>query len=181
MAISTLWRHNQFWCGSYLLNGDEGTIMQYGHFRVTAESGCWSVVEVFVLDLECVYWFVSSSVSPRTWVLSPRQGTNNQLMAAQLSVSIVFLIAFLCPVLKNVSKASIHTVYTRTFSMGFPIWKSSGIWKDLKFNYPHQFRKVVTTEFWLLSHYQLNQYNFENSKRSSYFQFLKTNKNKKMV
>lgn len=38
-------------CGSYPLNGDEGTIMEYGHFTVTADSRCWPVVEVFVLDL----------------------------------------------------------------------------------------------------------------------------------
>lgn len=38
-------------CESYPLNGDEGTIMEYGHSTVTAELGCWPVVQVFVLDL----------------------------------------------------------------------------------------------------------------------------------
>lgn len=47
-------------CGSYPLNGDEGTIQEYGHFRVTADLGRWPQVEVFVLDPErCVgYWFL---------------------------------------------------------------------------------------------------------------------------
>ena len=44
-------------CGSYPLNGDEGTIPEYGHFRVTADLGRWPQVEVFVLDPErCVVY-----------------------------------------------------------------------------------------------------------------------------
>lgn len=47
-------------CGSYPLNGDERTIPEYGHFRVTADLGRWPQVEVFVLDPErcVVYWFL---------------------------------------------------------------------------------------------------------------------------
>lgn len=40
-------------CGSYPLNGDEGTMTEYGHFRVTADLGRWPLVEVFVLDPDC--------------------------------------------------------------------------------------------------------------------------------
>lgn len=53
MAISSLWRLNQFCVGLILLNGDEGTMTEYGHFRVTADLGRWPLVEVFVLDLDC--------------------------------------------------------------------------------------------------------------------------------
>lgn len=40
-------------CGSYPLDGDERTITEYGHFRVTVDLGRWPLVEVFVLDPEC--------------------------------------------------------------------------------------------------------------------------------
>lgn len=39
--------------GSYRFNGNEGTMTEYGHSRVTADLGRWPVVEVFVLDPDC--------------------------------------------------------------------------------------------------------------------------------
>lgn len=48
IAISSLWEHNQL-RRSHPLNGDEGTITEYGSVRVTE----WPLVDVFVLHPHC--------------------------------------------------------------------------------------------------------------------------------
>lgn len=48
IAISSLWVHNQ-WHRFHPLDGDEGTITEYGSVRVTE----WPLVDVFVLHPDC--------------------------------------------------------------------------------------------------------------------------------
>lgn len=56
MFISSVWRHNQF-CRCHPLNGDEGTITEYGHFRVISRFGkmCLRWILTFVLCIDFFY------------------------------------------------------------------------------------------------------------------------------
>lgn len=69
--------------GSYPLNGDEGTITEYGHFRVTADLGRWSLVWGVCLGswvFGCV--LISFILCVRTWAPSQRKKSNHTSMAA---------------------------------------------------------------------------------------------------
>lgn len=90
MAISSLRRHNQFLCGPDPVNGDERTITEYGHFRVTADLGRWPLVEGVCAGSQVLCSVLISSLSsPCVSKNLETQGedANHPLMAAQFSLS----------------------------------------------------------------------------------------------
>lgn len=113
-------------CGSYPLNGDEGTITEYGHFRVTADFERWPLVEVFVLDPECcaVYWFhilFNSLVS-----FTQRRGKSPLHGCLSFSLTINSLYSLSFDNINLTSAKNVPQVYIEHIFHGFPLLKS---WK----------------------------------------------------